>query len=99
VDSGVVLAYYLDEQVGEIAREEILESTSRTVYRSREKARDFLTGKVSETRSCGSIGLGRGNFKAAKKTCTQPRSSKLNASGDAYGNRTIVVQTRTLNTP
>jgi predicted nucleic acid-binding protein len=35
VDSGVVLAYYLDEQVGEIAREEILESTSSTVYHSR----------------------------------------------------------------
>jgi predicted nucleic acid-binding protein len=35
VDSGVVLAYYLGEQVGEIAREEILESTSKTVYHSR----------------------------------------------------------------
>lgn len=35
VDSGVVLAYYLGEQVGELARDEILESTSRTVYHSR----------------------------------------------------------------
>ena len=35
VDSGVVLAYYLGEKIGEIAREEILESTSRTVYHSR----------------------------------------------------------------
>jgi predicted nucleic acid-binding protein len=35
VDSGVLLAYYLGEQVGEIAREEILESASTTVYHSR----------------------------------------------------------------
>jgi predicted nucleic acid-binding protein len=35
VDSGVVLAYYLGERVGEIARDEILESMSRTVYHSR----------------------------------------------------------------
>jgi predicted nucleic acid-binding protein len=35
VDSGVVLAYYLGEQVGEIAREEIFESASKTVYHSR----------------------------------------------------------------
>ena len=35
VDSGVVLAYYFGERVGEIAREEVLESTSKTVYHSR----------------------------------------------------------------
>ena len=35
VDSGVVLAYYLGEKIGEIVRKEILESASRTVYHNR----------------------------------------------------------------